>query len=186
MLFRSNGEPSSLHKWFSKISDYKDEWETRNTLMAAALEQAAHDKHLLLTAERSRHVELKYPEYVAPPLRYMLGQDWSSQHYARPGCGGSRLTDGLVFCPGWNPFGDMQADHVIGCSPTARPSTFQPDSIPTLTMSLSTTGSNISRKKSARRRSLRRLRLLLPKPANSTGRVSSIIRYTTDLTSDLT
>jgi hypothetical protein len=32
--------------------------------MTAALEQAAHDKHLLYGAERSKHYELSYPEYV--------------------------------------------------------------------------------------------------------------------------
>lgn len=47
-----------------KISDYGKDWETKNHLMTAALEQAAHDKHLLLGAERSTHHELKYPEYV--------------------------------------------------------------------------------------------------------------------------
>ncbi|KAJ4295664.1 hypothetical protein N0V88_004366 [Collariella sp. IMI 366227] len=57
-----NGELSSLHRWFEKISDYGSEWETKNTLMTAALEQASHDKHLLYGAGRSQHHELKYPE----------------------------------------------------------------------------------------------------------------------------
>ncbi|KAL2129024.1 hypothetical protein VTI74DRAFT_8320 [Chaetomium olivicolor] len=57
-----NGELSTLHKWFEKLSDYGNEWETKNHLMTAALEQAAHDKHLLYTAERSKHYELTYPE----------------------------------------------------------------------------------------------------------------------------
>ncbi|EGS23247.1 uncharacterized protein CTHT_0009140 [Thermochaetoides thermophila DSM 1495] len=84
-----NGEPSSLHKWFSKISDYKDEWETRNTLMAAALEQAAHDKHLLLTAERSRHIELKYPEVFSHgspfnvPAGFYPNLDHVIEHYRK-------------------------------------------------------------------------------------------------------
>ncbi|KAK4127182.1 hypothetical protein N657DRAFT_589193 [Parathielavia appendiculata] len=56
-----NGE-STIHRWLRKISDYGTEWETRNHLMTAALEQAAHDKHLLYGAERSRHYELTYPE----------------------------------------------------------------------------------------------------------------------------
>ncbi|KAL2263378.1 hypothetical protein VTK26DRAFT_7017 [Humicola hyalothermophila] len=57
-----NGELSALHRWMIKISDYSKEWETKNQLMTAALEQAARDKHLFLTAERSTHYELKYPE----------------------------------------------------------------------------------------------------------------------------
>lgn len=57
-----NDELSTIHRWFQKISDYGKEWETRNHLMTAALEQAAHDKHLLYGAERSTHFELTYPE----------------------------------------------------------------------------------------------------------------------------
>ncbi|KAL2019491.1 hypothetical protein VTK56DRAFT_9607 [Thermocarpiscus australiensis] len=58
-----NGELSTMHKWFQKISDsYGKNWETSNHLMAAAIQQAAHDKHLLYNAERSTHYELKYPE----------------------------------------------------------------------------------------------------------------------------
>lgn len=36
----------------------------RNTLRTAAIEQAAHDKHLLYYAPRNTHVDLKFPEYV--------------------------------------------------------------------------------------------------------------------------
>lgn len=66
-----NGELSALHRWFRKLEDFGTEWETRNHLMTAALEQASHDKHLFLYAEPSKHIELKYPEYVAsiPPTR---------------------------------------------------------------------------------------------------------------------
>lgn len=53
-----------MHKWAEKISDYGTQWETRNHLMTAALEQAAHDKHLLYNAGRSKNFELTYPEYV--------------------------------------------------------------------------------------------------------------------------
>ncbi|KAK4250410.1 hypothetical protein C7999DRAFT_11814 [Corynascus novoguineensis] len=60
-----NGELSTFHKWAQKLEDYGNEWERRNDLMAAALEQAARDKHLLYNAERSKHVELTYPEVFA-------------------------------------------------------------------------------------------------------------------------
>jgi hypothetical protein len=53
-----------MHKWARNFSDYGTEWETKNHLMTAALEQAAHDRHLLYGAERSKHFELTYPEYV--------------------------------------------------------------------------------------------------------------------------
>ncbi|KAL1839841.1 hypothetical protein VTJ49DRAFT_1072 [Mycothermus thermophilus] len=57
-----NGELSTLHKYWQKVSDYGSQWETRAQVMAAALEQASHDKHLLLNADRSKHRELTYPE----------------------------------------------------------------------------------------------------------------------------
>ncbi|KAL2159242.1 hypothetical protein VTH06DRAFT_2675 [Thermothelomyces fergusii] len=57
-----NGELSTIHKWIKKLSDYGNEWERRNELMAAALEQAAKDRHLLYNAERSKQFELTYPE----------------------------------------------------------------------------------------------------------------------------
>jgi hypothetical protein len=57
-----NGELSSLHKWVDKVASYGTEWETKNHLMAAALQQAAHDKHLLYSVERSTHHEMSYPE----------------------------------------------------------------------------------------------------------------------------
>lgn len=57
-----NGEESSIHKYLNKLADYKDDWETRNHLVTAAMEQAAHDKHLLFNAPRTRTIELKYPE----------------------------------------------------------------------------------------------------------------------------
>lgn len=62
-----NGEVSAVHKYFAKLADYGKEWETKNHLMTAALTQAAHDKHLLLGAERSKHHELRFPEYVTAP-----------------------------------------------------------------------------------------------------------------------
>lgn len=48
------------------------EWETKNHNNAAAIEQAAKDKHLFYHVPRQRHIELKYPEYVHhSPFRSM-------------------------------------------------------------------------------------------------------------------
>lgn len=69
-----NGELSALHKWLRRVSDYRDEWETKNHLMTAALEQASRDKHLLYTAERSKNFELTYPEYVAIDAPFFPGR----------------------------------------------------------------------------------------------------------------
>ncbi|KAL2153981.1 hypothetical protein VTH82DRAFT_2657 [Thermothelomyces myriococcoides] len=57
-----NGELSTIHKWTQKLADYGKEWERRNDLMSAALEQAAKDRHLFYNAERSKYYELTYPE----------------------------------------------------------------------------------------------------------------------------
>ncbi|KAI8962353.1 hypothetical protein F5Y11DRAFT_323211 [Daldinia sp. FL1419] len=58
-----NGEESSFSKWLRSF-DYFNDWELRNTLRTNIIEQAAHDKHLLLNATRSTHVELKTPELI--------------------------------------------------------------------------------------------------------------------------
>lgn len=68
-----NGELSALHKWVQKVSNYGTEWETKNHLMSAALQQAARDKHLLYTADRSTYHELSYPEYVMIPTYLEFG-----------------------------------------------------------------------------------------------------------------
>ncbi|KAK4230746.1 hypothetical protein QBC38DRAFT_22410 [Podospora fimiseda] len=57
-----NGEESTLHKWFRSLTDYGTQWETRNHMVTAALEQAAHDKHLLLNAPQRKNIELRFPE----------------------------------------------------------------------------------------------------------------------------
>ncbi|KAK4170132.1 hypothetical protein QBC43DRAFT_305441 [Cladorrhinum sp. PSN259] len=57
-----DGEESTLHKWFRQLGDYGSQWETRNHLVTAALEQAAHDKHLLLNAPQKKNIELRFPE----------------------------------------------------------------------------------------------------------------------------
>lgn len=57
-----DGEPSSITKAIESWSDLGKQWEHRNTLHTAAIEQAAHDKHLYYNAGRNAHIELKYPE----------------------------------------------------------------------------------------------------------------------------
>ncbi len=60
-----DGETPTLTKYIQKISDMEKEWETRSALHTAAVEQAAHDKHLLYTAPRNPTFELTFPEYVS-------------------------------------------------------------------------------------------------------------------------
>ena len=60
----ADGEPKSLSKMLTRWSNMQSEWERVNTLHTAAIEQAAHDKHLFYYAEGNRHIELTFPEYV--------------------------------------------------------------------------------------------------------------------------
>lgn len=62
----ANGEPSSITKLYERFAYLKEQDEIRNTLRTAAIEQAAHDKHLLNYNDRNAHIDLKFPEYVSP------------------------------------------------------------------------------------------------------------------------
>ncbi|KAK0718931.1 hypothetical protein B0T21DRAFT_58934 [Apiosordaria backusii] len=57
-----DGELSTFSKWLKEWADLHQTWETRNDLLAAAVEQAAQDKHLMLNAPRNRTHELRFPE----------------------------------------------------------------------------------------------------------------------------
>ncbi|KAL2122426.1 hypothetical protein VTJ04DRAFT_2881 [Mycothermus thermophilus] len=82
-----NGEPTTLHKYWKQLADYGNQWEERAQLMAAALDKAAHDKHLLLTADRSKYHELTYPEvftHGSPhniPAGHYVNMDKVIAHY---------------------------------------------------------------------------------------------------------
>ncbi len=64
-----DGQQPALTKFLGSFSYLDKEWEIRNTLRTAAIEQAAHDKHLFYNVDRNKHIELKYPEYVSLPPR---------------------------------------------------------------------------------------------------------------------
>ncbi|OTB13982.1 hypothetical protein K445DRAFT_319509 [Daldinia sp. EC12] len=81
-----DGEESSLSRWMRSF-EYFNDWELRNTLRSNMIEQAAHDKHLLLHAGSSSHVELKMPEliYAGSPWNIPAGHypniDHLTAHY---------------------------------------------------------------------------------------------------------
>ncbi|KAI1774070.1 hypothetical protein F4818DRAFT_420739 [Hypoxylon cercidicola] len=83
-----NGEPSSISKWL-KSFDYFNDWEVRNTLRTNIMEQAAHDKHLLLYSGKNTHVELKTPELFnsgSPwnvPAGHLPNLDHVTEHYRK-------------------------------------------------------------------------------------------------------
>ncbi|KAI0176758.1 hypothetical protein BJ166DRAFT_505291 [Pestalotiopsis sp. NC0098] len=59
-----NGEPSGLTTWLRGFEYFRQEDMERNALRTQLLEQAAHDKHLFLHAEKNPHVDLKMPELI--------------------------------------------------------------------------------------------------------------------------
>lgn len=62
-------DPAS-QPWLTRVihsyDHWRDEWESRNTLHTAAIEQAAHDRHLFHGTKGSHVIELRFPEYVSP------------------------------------------------------------------------------------------------------------------------
>lgn len=62
-----DGEPTALETYFHKFDYLTEQWEVRNTLRTAAIEQAIHDRILLLTVPRNAHVDLRFPESVIRP-----------------------------------------------------------------------------------------------------------------------
>ncbi|CAK7211958.1 hypothetical protein SBRCBS47491_001300 [Sporothrix bragantina] len=57
-----DGESTALEAYINKFSYLTTQFETRNSLHTAAVEQAAHDKNLLYTVDRNTNVDLRYPE----------------------------------------------------------------------------------------------------------------------------
>lgn len=60
-----DGEPSSMSKWIDSYRvNSQQSWEERNTMRTNIKEQAAADKHLFQTVQKSKAFELRMPEYV--------------------------------------------------------------------------------------------------------------------------
>ncbi|KAI0203740.1 hypothetical protein F4808DRAFT_415608 [Astrocystis sublimbata] len=84
----ADGEPSSISQWLQQFDYFKDN-ETRNSIRTELFEQAAHDKHLLLNAGKSTHVELKMPELFnsgSPwnvPAGHSANLDHITEHYRK-------------------------------------------------------------------------------------------------------
>jgi len=56
------GEASRFTTYINQLANLGKRWEERNHLHTAAIEQAAQDRHLFNYAERSNHVDLRFPE----------------------------------------------------------------------------------------------------------------------------
>ncbi|CCC06030.1 hypothetical protein SMACR_00246 [Sordaria macrospora] len=61
-----DGQPNKITSWLQKWEEHSEALADKNALMTAAIEQAAHDKHLFYYADnlRSGHYEMKYPELL--------------------------------------------------------------------------------------------------------------------------
>ncbi|KEZ44272.1 NADH:ubiquinone reductase (H(+)-translocating) [Scedosporium apiospermum] len=59
-----NGEEPALTRWLRKYQSLNEVWLERNTLHSQAVQQAAADKLLFLTAPRSTNYELRFPEII--------------------------------------------------------------------------------------------------------------------------
>lgn len=60
----ADGQASGISKAFSKYSDFKEDWNTRNSRHTAMIEQAAFDRNLFQSDKGSTHVNLRFPEYA--------------------------------------------------------------------------------------------------------------------------
>jgi hypothetical protein len=60
-----DGKMAGLSRFIDSFSYYKEKWTERNTLHVNAIEQAAFNKNLDLNSTPSKHIELKFPEYVS-------------------------------------------------------------------------------------------------------------------------
>lgn len=77
-VYKFTGQGTSDKPYFTRLiqdtyADYKTQWAQRNDSHTRAMEQAAADRSLFVheANNTTRHVELKYPEYVM--LQMMLG-----------------------------------------------------------------------------------------------------------------
>ncbi|ERS95995.1 NADH:ubiquinone oxidoreductase 17.8kD subunit [Sporothrix schenckii 1099-18] len=67
-----DGEPTAIEAYLNKFSYLREQWETRGHLHTAAVEQAAHDKNLFYTVERSSNIDLRYPEVFQSSSPYNI------------------------------------------------------------------------------------------------------------------
>jgi hypothetical protein len=60
----SDGKVPGLSTLIDKYSNCKEKWTARNALHTAMIEQAAFDRNLYQSSPGTKHVDLKFPEYV--------------------------------------------------------------------------------------------------------------------------
>jgi len=129
----ADGELSAVAKWIEKMADQKETWAQRTQRTTAAIEQAAHDKHLFYNVEKSKYYELKYPEYVKPPGRRSGHRQYLYQGNPRQAVFLQLPTRRIGFFLSVAVHWRQCADFAIGHSTTDRHSTSLPATWPTWT-----------------------------------------------------
>lgn len=82
-----DGEPTAIEAYLNKFSYLTTQWETRNTLHTAAIDQATQDKNLFYNVPRNTHVELRNPEIFMAgspynvPAGHNINLDKVVEHY---------------------------------------------------------------------------------------------------------
>ena len=67
-LYKLSAQNEDSQPYFTRLinsfDSWKNDWADRNDLHTKAIEQAARDRNLFLNSPGTRHVDLKFPEYV--------------------------------------------------------------------------------------------------------------------------
>jgi hypothetical protein len=56
-------------------TETSEKWSKRNDLHVRMIEQAGEDRVLFQNTRPQEHVEMKFPEYVAPSLNFSIARD---------------------------------------------------------------------------------------------------------------
>lgn len=76
----------AITRMINSYDGWRARWQERNDLHTQMMEQAASDRNLFLNSRGTRHVELKFPEYVLMLSLHILNGSGGSED--RAACGG--------------------------------------------------------------------------------------------------
>jgi len=67
-LYKLSGQNTDNQPYFTRVlnsyDSWRQNWADRNDLHTQAVEQAGADRNLFLNSPGTRHVDIKFPEYV--------------------------------------------------------------------------------------------------------------------------
>jgi len=83
LFFNYSGSGADGQKYWTRAINSYDEWRAtwarRNDLHTQALERAAADRNLFINSPSTRHVDLRFPEYVFPFSCGGVGTGWKTR-----------------------------------------------------------------------------------------------------------